>query len=281
MENAYKLSAEIVCQEKKSLEGMEAKRWQKANKVTIIVIPGEYDTVEIVLDSLDLEYETRDPGDFDELALNNNDIVIINCPGKGFSDAGLATLKNHVAGGGLVITTDWALKHVVQRAFPGFIEHNGLETSTPFVDVRVTDTIVDYLKDLVAPGTTPRWWLEEGSYPIRILNSNVRRILTSQEMKSEYQDPTIACIIHFGKGQVMHMTSHLFLENAAPLDSEEKSALPDLLQNWQIDQKTRSRILTAIESGMNYKAIEAAYVLENLLVRVLENHVKTHAKKAR
>jgi hypothetical protein len=238
------------------------------------VVPGEYDTVETVLDSLDLQYQSKSPEEFEGLQLGTRDIVIVNCPGEGFSDAGLEVLKAHVADGGLLVTTDWALKHVVERAFPGFIEHNGAETGTEFVDVRITDKIVDYLKDLIAPGLSPAWWLEGGSYPIRILNSNVRKLLVSRAMKDRYEDPTIACIIHYGKGQVLHMTSHLFLKESAPLDSETKSALPSIIGTMQISKQTRDKVTAACENETSYKAIEAAYVLETLLVRVLKNHVK-------
>jgi hypothetical protein len=275
MEEAYKLSADIVNQDAAAKEGSGLKAWQKANRINIIVVPGEYDTAENVLDSLDLHYESKDPSDFDDIKLTVRDVVIVNCPGDGFSELGLAALREHVSGGGLLITTDWALKHVVQRAFPGFIEHNGAESEEEFVDVRVTDKIVDYLNGLIAPGLSPSWWLEGGSYPIRILNTNVRKLLISRAMKERYEDPTVACIIHFGKGQVLHMTSHLFLKNAAPLDSASKSALPALLQSMQVSQHTMDIVKAACENDTSYKAIEAAYVLENLVVRVLKNHAKT------
>ncbi|MBN2150860.1 MAG: hypothetical protein JW839_05430 [Candidatus Lokiarchaeota archaeon] len=274
MEEAYRLSAEIVDQDTKAKEGVGLKAWQKASGFSIIVVPGEYDTAEAVLDALDLSYEQRDPGEFDGLKLRTSDVVVVNCPGEGFSPAGLAALREHVAAGGLLITTDWALKHVVESAFPGFVEHNGAETEEEFVDVRVTDKVVDYLKDLIAPGLQPVWWLEGGSYPIRILNSNVRTLLVSRGMKEKYADPTVACIIHYGRGRVLHMTSHLFLQNAAPLDSSDGSALPGAIQRMDVDPSTAARVAEACKDGTRSKAIEAAYVLERLLIRVLQHHLK-------
>ncbi|MEX2680003.1 MAG: hypothetical protein Q6373_000245 [Candidatus Sigynarchaeota archaeon] len=274
MENAYKISADIVNQDLAAKEGIGLKAWQATNRINIIVVPGEYDTTEKVLDSLDLQYESKNPEDFDDLQLDTRDVVIVNCPGDGFSEKGLDILKNHVFNGGLLVTTDWALKHVVQRAFPGFIEHNGAETAEEFVDVRVTDKIMDYLNGLIAPGLNPSWWLEEGSYPIRILNTNVRKLLVSRAMKERYDAPTIACIIHFGKGLVLHMTSHLFLKNAAPLDLGDNSALQRLLENLHVNQLMKERVKMACENDTSYKAIEAAYILESLVVRILRNHVK-------
>nr|MDO8087381.1 hypothetical protein [Candidatus Sigynarchaeum springense] len=272
MEDAYKISADIVNQDLAAKEGNGLKAWQKVNRIGIIVVPGEYDTAEEVLDSLDLQYESRDPEDFDDIQLDTRDVVIVNCPGEGFSAKGLDILKDHVFHGGLLVTTDWALKHVVEQAFPGFIEHNGAESAEEFVDVHVTDKIVDYLNDLIAPGLSPSWWLEGGSYPIRVLNTNVRKLLISRAMKQRYEDPTVACIIHFGKGQVLHMTSHLFLKNAAPLDSGDKSALPRLLETLHVNQRTKDGVMRACENDTSYKAIEAAYILECLLVRILKNH---------
>lgn len=274
MEEAYKLSASIVNQDEKAKEGAMLKAWQRANHVDIIVVPGEYDTAQIVLDSLELQHVLKDPEAFDDIHLSSQDVVIVNCPGEGFSDAGLAALRDHVLHGGLLITTDWALKHVVQAAFPGYIEHNGAETEEEFVDVRVTDKIMGYMKGLIAPGLSPSWWLEGGSYPIRLLNNNVRKLLISRAMKERYEDPTVACIIHYGKGQIMHMTSHLFLKNAAPLDSGSKSALPEMLSTMQVDPATRDEIKRACQDDTSYKAIEAAFVLESLLVRVLKNYSK-------
>ena len=94
--------------------------------------------------------------------------LFINCPGE-LPLESIRWLKNWVENdGGCVVTTDWALRNCVQKAFPGFIEHNGRSTTDDVVSVSVAPEGMAMLGDLIGTDDDPRWWLEGSSHPIRI-----------------------------------------------------------------------------------------------------------------
>ena len=87
------------------------------------------------------------------------------------------------------MTTDWALRNCVEKAFPGFIEHNGRSTTDDVVSVTVAPEGMAMLGDLITADDNPRWWLEGSSHPIRVLDSDrVEVLIESDEMKSKYDD---------------------------------------------------------------------------------------------
>ena len=48
-------------------------------------------------------------------------------------------IERFVRAGGLLYTTDWALKNVVEQVFPNTIKHNGMSTGDEVVPVLVDD----------------------------------------------------------------------------------------------------------------------------------------------
>ena len=55
-------------------------------------------------------------------------------------------LRKFVEAGGQLITTDWALKHVVEVAFPGMVRFSGYSTDDEVVAVQIVDKEDEILK---------------------------------------------------------------------------------------------------------------------------------------
>jgi hypothetical protein len=58
----------------------------------------------------------------------------------------------------------------------------------------------------------PQWWLEGSSYPIRVLDPRVRVLITSRELGERYGEPAVAVSFDYGRGEVLHMISHYYLQ---------------------------------------------------------------------
>ena len=116
------------------------------------MVTGEYDTVEDVLDRLNLEYTVIDGRVgtayvdvlADELQLAEYDIVFLNC---GVSDAWRSRrdevgtgLRRYVKAGGNIYASDWAAS-LVEESFPGAVDFYGDDTLEYESQVGVTSNV--------------------------------------------------------------------------------------------------------------------------------------------
>jgi hypothetical protein len=123
-----------------------------SDAVSILVVTGEYDTVEDVLDRLNLEYTVIDGRVgtayvdvlADELQLAEYDIVFLNC---GVSDAWRSRrdevgtgLRRYVKAGGNIYASDWAAS-LVEESFPGAVDFYGDDTLEYESQVGVTSNV--------------------------------------------------------------------------------------------------------------------------------------------
>jgi hypothetical protein len=90
----------------------------------VIVVSGIYDHVEDVLDALEVRHTVVEPVDLDRADLRPEQLLVVNCPGA-VSPRAVPRIRIFVAAGGSLFTTDWALRHVIEPAFPGVIRSGG------------------------------------------------------------------------------------------------------------------------------------------------------------
>ena len=180
----------------------------------IVVVPGQYDHVEQVLVALDVPFKTVHPGALDRVGLRPEQLLVVNCPGE-LSAPEIVKIRDFVTAGGTLFTTDWALRHVIEPAFPGYIEYNNNDTRDDVVRIDIIDSDSPYLQGVLDSDDDPQWWLEGASYPIRILNTDtVRVLIRSKELGEKYGEEPVAVVFPFGKGEVFHMISHYYLQRA-------------------------------------------------------------------
>ena len=180
----------------------------------IVVVTGCYDHVERVLGALDVPYQTVGPGLLRQVRLRPDQMVVVNCPGK-LTGPEIVQIRDFVAAGGTLFTTDWALRNVIEPAFPGYIEYNDNATTDDVVRIDVIDTNSPYLQGVLDGDDDPQWWLEGSSYPIRIIDADrVRVLIRSRELGEKYGEEPVAVVFEYGKGEVFHMISHYYLQRA-------------------------------------------------------------------
>lgn len=176
------------------------------------MIPGCYDRVEQVLDALALPFTRLPAAALARAALRPEQLLVINCPGK-LDRAALERVRAFVAGGGSLFTTDWALRHVIEPAFPGTIAWTGRPTGDEVVGIEVREHDNPFLRGVLEEGGDPQWWLEGSSYPIRVLDpERVRVLLASRELGARHGEPAVAVLFRHGEGEVFHAISHYYLQ---------------------------------------------------------------------
>lgn len=198
-----------------------------------------------------------------------NQPLFINCPGE-LPPESIRWLRNWVENdGGCAVTTDWALPNCVQKAFPGYIEHNGRSTTDDVVSVSIAPEGRAMLGDLIAADDDPRWWLEASSYPVRILDPNrVEVLIESDEMKHKYGDSPIAVRFRPGKGTVYHLISHTYLQRTKAKTAEQEAGAGAFLAKKGITGVAAS----TLKHGQTAGEVEAAYLSVGLVGRILSEY---------
>jgi hypothetical protein len=178
----------------------------------VIVVSGQYDHVEQVLGALEMPFTPVGRGQLSQVELRREQLLIVNCPGE-VPEHDVARIRDFVTIGGSLFTTDWALRNVVERAFPGTVAYNDRPTGDDVVPVEVLDDDNPFLRGVIDGRDEPQWWLEGSSYPIRVLDpERVCVLINSREMGRRYGESPIAVLIRWGEGEVFHMISHYYLQ---------------------------------------------------------------------
>ncbi len=219
---AYRAGARITRERMTQESPADAEALARVQAADIVVVPGSYDHVELVLGALDLPHTTIAAAQLGRANLRPEQLLVINCPGHLDSD-GLRVVERFVGAGGSLFTTDWALSHVIEPAFPGVLAYNGRPTADDVVRVEVCAHDNPFLKGVLDAHDDPVWWLEGSSYPIRILDpSRVEVLLTSRELGDKYGEAPVAVVFRHGKGEVFHMISHYFLQRTELRDARQR-----------------------------------------------------------
>ena len=190
----------------------------------MVVVAGIYDHVESVLEALEVPHELVQPHELDRLALRPEQLLIVNCPGQ-VSPAAVTRIRAFVEAGGSLFTTDWALKHVVEPAFPGVLAFSRRRRRDDVVRIEVKDRDNIYLQGVLDGQDDPQWWLEGSSYPISILDEErVQVLITSRELGEKYGEAPVAVWFRWGEGDVFHMISHYYLQRTELRTERHESA---------------------------------------------------------
>jgi hypothetical protein len=234
-----------------------------------LVVQGCYDQIEYVLDALSTPYERMPASQVCFGSLYDAKTLFVNCPGD-LDEEGIDAVRQFVKRGGTLVSTDWALPRVVQRAFPGVIEHNGLSTRDDVVRVEVAEAGAGLLGDLVDADDTPCWWLEGASHPIRILDEKRAEVLVrSDEMAEKYKDDSIVVRFREEDGVVYHMVSHIFLQRTDLRSKRQRTSPIDYLK-----KKGATVSADDLKSDQYLGEVEAAFASVGLVGKILAREEK-------
>lgn len=197
----------------------------------LILVKGRWDDSSKPLQALGLKYRAVKTRELAELDLSSVKIMILDCAGE-VPKAALQKLRNYVANGGYLLSTDWSLQNVVERSFPGYIEW-----SRDNSDGVITDAFILTPGSSLLHGVQGRfftWKLDRLSQCVRVLKpASVEIIARSSSLANTDRqlrvlpDPllagALACQFQFGHGKVLHLVGHF--ENCAA--SFKPNLLPD------------------------------------------------------
>lgn len=222
---------------------------QGLRKKDLVVVHGGMDHIGQVLDAMALPHELVQPDHIQGYAFHPEQTVFIECPGKGIDQRGLKNIETFVHHGGKLITTDWAVKNVLEKAFPDMIAHNSRTTGDNVVKIDLDDAVAKHFVGLQPLNNAePKWWLEHGSYPVDVKSSDVASLLQSKELAEKYGSPYIAVAFRSGDGMVYHFVSHLYLQRSELRTARDKApsstlstalGLDDVIDWKKMDVKTK------------------------------------------
>ena len=211
-DRAYKAAAHITREQLRRDAPERARALDDVQQSDVVVVAGQYDHVESVLEALEVPHTVIGTGDVERVDLRPEQLLIINCPGQ-VSSAAITRIRAFVEAGGSLFTTDWALKHVLEPAFPGVLAFDKAPTRDDVVGIEVRDAGNIYLQGVLEGQDDPQWWLEGSSYPISIVDrKRVQVLITSRELGEKYGEAPVAVWFRWGEGDVFHMISHYYLQ---------------------------------------------------------------------
>lgn len=211
-DQAYKAAARVNRHRMAEDAPLDAAALAEVQASDIVVVGGIYDHVERVLAAMDMPHTAIAPEQLGDIELSPHQLLVVNCPGQvGQREA--HRIRDFVDAGGSLFTTDWALKHVIEPAFPNTISYNQHPTTDDVVRIEVLDHDNPFLRGVMDANDDPQWWLEASSYPISVHDpERVKVLIQSSELAAKYGESPVAVTFEHGAGEVFHMVSHYYLQ---------------------------------------------------------------------
>jgi hypothetical protein len=263
---AYRAGARIARERIANEAPLDAAALESVRASDLVVVEGCYDHVERVLGALDMPFTQLPSGQLGAARLRPEQLLVINCPGS-LDPRDVSRVERFVAEGGSLFTTDWALKNVVEPAFPGTISFGGRATHDDVVGVEILDHDNPFLTGVMDGRDDPQWWLEASSYPISVEDPDrVDVLISSRELGRKYGESPVAVLFSHGEGEVFHMISHYYLQRTE-LRSERHAAPA---ASWAAEKGVEmSPNLMADMDGITLGEVESAGTSARLFANVI------------
>jgi hypothetical protein len=270
MDKAYEVSIKALREKLRRDDPQEEQDLREVTQSDVLVVRGQYDRVEDVLRAMEIPHTLVHPEQVGTINFSPSQVVFINCPGN-ISRQGITSIRRFVEKGGFLVTTDWALKNVLEPAFPGLLRYNNKPTRDDVVRIEILEGGHRFLEGLVSPEEDPQWWLEGSSYPIEILDRDqVEVLITSKEMGEKYGEAPIAITFNFGQGKVFHIVSHYYLQR-----SELRTARHEMPSSSYFAEKGLTPDASMEELSLGYA--ESAYNSASFIAKVITSKKKSKA----
>ena len=278
MRRAYGVSGKLFRDRLAQERPDDADELSRIEPSEVVVVRGHYDHMHRVLEASEVPFLHLGPTQLARADWDRMQVLLVNCPGHLPPDA-LERIAPWVRRGGYLLTTDWALKHVIEPAFPGTIRHNGQQSADCVVRVQACEEGDDpLLAGFLEDGRDPLWWLETASYPIEVLDEKrVRVLMRSGEVGKRLGTDPIVVTFDEGDGTVLHMMSHLYLQRGDVRDTRDaQPAMDYMAQALEMDGEDAARY--AAEAG-DLQAAEISAAMGKQ--RILSNQILTRRRKGR
>ncbi len=269
MDRAYRIADELIKDKLRDQAPDDFADIESMDEADILVVQGVHDYIQQVLDLAGTRFSLVSPSALSTAALRQDQVMFVNCGAK-FDRRGLANITSFVEDGGFLFTTDWALKDVLEPAFPGYVEYNQRRTRDEVVRVEIHAEDDPFLRTLIGPEDDPQWWLEGSSYPICILNSDkVEVIISSKELGSLYGEPAVFITFPVGLGRVYHMISHFYLQRSETRTARHRKSAGSYLNEKAIKREEMRKYQRMGSDDLSLSDVESAYTSRSVLSQVL------------
>ncbi|MEK6964421.1 MAG: hypothetical protein AABX70_08435 [Nanoarchaeota archaeon] len=259
MNSAYRSSAQIFEQVSIRQNPGMLEQLRAIKDGEIVVVKGQYDHVEKLLDTLKVPYALIDS----EAVTKNNGgrVMFANCKAYD-TGAPVTAVRDFVSEGGRLVSTDWSLG-LVTKAFPKKLHKVNQTTGSGNNDVVEVEAHTDIGRRFMGLNYAqchPQWWLE-GSSHVYDIEQGVVPLIMSEEMEERYGKPYIAVGFPEGKGEVFHFISHLELQRTRLKSKTDEGTLDDFLAKMKVSK-------TAEMEEAKVAELEAAYSTLNTLAHL-------------
>ena len=269
MDNAYRIASQLLRDtlSRKAPELLED--LDRVQQADVIVVRGQYDRIEDVFERSGTPYTLLNPDDLSRTALRPDQIVFVNCPGV-LPTAALRRVTSFVEAGGFLFTTDWALRHVLEVAFPGYVAYNQRPTRDDVVRVGIVEAQDPFLASILGPEDDPQWWLENSSYPIQVLDpAQVRILVTSKDIEDRYGEAPVFITFEYGQGRVYHMISHFYLQRSETRTARHAASSDQYLKEKGLPEEQIARYREMGTGNLDTASLESAYTSQVFVSRII------------
>ena len=271
MKDAYEMANEMVRERLKKESADNIQILDDLKKTDVIVVEGTYDHIHLVLESLKIPFVSIHQNQLMEAELKPHQTVFVNCA-SGFPPDAARKLATFVQQGGQLITTDWALKNVLEVAFPNTVAYNNKPTGDEVVRIEAIDKEDPVVSGFLDEKADPVWWLEGSSYPIKILDKEkVKVLIRSKELGEKYGEEAVVVRFAFGEGLVYHMISHFYLQRTETRDKKQMANASEYYKDKGMDDE---QVEKASKSSVTYGEIQSANTSADFVSRVIINQAK-------
>lgn len=269
MKKAYRVARELLWDRlDRTLPGT-TEVLRQVHQADLVVVKGQYDHIEDVLEDAGMPFSTIEPLRLDRAQLRPDQIVFVNCPGAVSSKA-LRNLREFVRKGGFLFTTDWALKHVLEPAFPGYVEFNKKPTQDEVVRIEVLDRDDSFLRSVMDTDDDPLWWLESSSFPIRVLDAErVRVLIRSREIGERHGEDPVFISFEYGAGVVYHMISHFYLQRSETRTARQEQVSTAYVLAKGVDQADLWKYKGMGSEEITTGQLESAFASHSIVTSVV------------
>jgi hypothetical protein len=244
----------------------------------VVVVGGTYDHAQVNFEMAGIPHILVGPHQVSQIELNPDQLVFINCPGD-LDEQSIGKIRGFVERGGMLVTTDWALQNVLEPAFPGFVKRGGTDTADDVVRVEILEGVEDsFISAVIDESDDPQWWLEGSSYPIEIIDKEkVKVLVTSKEMKKKYGHAPIIVSFNYGNGEVIHMTSHFYLQRTETRTDRHAMSAKEYAAEKGFSASETEEIIR--DEDLSIAEVESAYTSQAFMVDMVSRQKKKAMKR--
>jgi hypothetical protein len=212
----------------------------------LLEVKGHWDDSSRTLRALGIPYTRIGAGELRDIPLDRAKLMIIDCAGNVPRES-LQRIRDFVARGGYLLTTDWALNNVLERAFPGYVAWDKKINKKSVYDAAVENPDPVLFRYTV---TNAHWKMDDGCHLLKVVKPSAVRVLarsTQLAAEDRYGDGALAVMFSFGKGYVMHLVGHF--DNNTNLVFRDELADPAPVIGISLRQAIASNFVVAGLTG--------------------------------